>query len=109
MSCRQQITDVGLATAHSSATIYTQAATAVCLDGSPTPPTHLQHGLRLIKQLLGLGAHRVVVEDLGVAAVGVAPAQLPNLEDSSRAQAGGNIWFREALAAAPALQNQATK
>lgn len=38
-----------------------------------------QHLLRLFKQLLGLWAHGGVVEDLGVATVGVAAAQLPHL------------------------------
>lgn len=50
---------------------------------SPCPvrplPLHLQHGLRLLKQLLGLRPHGLVIEDLGVAAVGVAAAQLPHL------------------------------
>jgi hypothetical protein len=43
---------------------------------------HLQHDLGLIVQLLGLLADRLVLEDFGVAAVGVAPPQLPCLQES---------------------------
>jgi hypothetical protein len=40
-----------------------------------------EHRLRLVEELLGLCADRGVVEDLGVAAVRVAAAQLPHLEE----------------------------
>jgi len=40
---------------------------------------HLQHDLCLVKQLLGLWTHCVVIEDLGVASVGVPASQLPRL------------------------------
>merc|ERR1719420_1786513 len=40
-----------------------------------------QHRLCLVEQLPGLLAHSLIVEDLGVTAVWVAPAQLPGLEE----------------------------
>ena len=69
----------------------------LCSSPPPQPPArrptaysaHLQHGLRLIKQLPGLPAHRLVVEDLGVASVGVAPPQLPHLHPAPRGGQAG--------------------
>ena len=43
---------------------------------------YLQHALGLIKQLLGFRPHILIVENLGVASVGVSPPQLPCLQDT---------------------------
>ena len=48
--------------------------------GRPNVSAHLQHGLRLVEELFGLLADGFVVEDLGVASVGVATPQLPHLQ-----------------------------
>ncbi len=41
---------------------------------------YLQHELGLLEQLLGFSTHIVIIEDLGVASVGVPPSQLPCLQ-----------------------------
>mmetsp|Transcript_122572 Transcript_122572/g.280950 ORF Transcript_122572/g.280950 Transcript_122572/m.280950 type:complete len:404 (-) Transcript_122572:565-1776(-) len=50
-----------------------------------------EHGLRVVEELARLGAHGLVVEDLGVPAVGVPAAQLPGLEEGVPVDEGHHV------------------
>ena len=41
----------------------------------------LEHGLRVVEELLGLSTNGLVFEDLGVSSVGVLASDLPSLEE----------------------------
>mmetsp|Transcript_2679 Transcript_2679/g.6394 ORF Transcript_2679/g.6394 Transcript_2679/m.6394 type:complete len:486 (+) Transcript_2679:349-1806(+) len=57
----------------------------------------LEHGLRLVEGDLRLGAHVGVVEDLGVAAVRVLAAELPDSEERSPVNEGHELLERVVL------------
>ena len=79
-SCRQLLQLTALSALHPVRRVSSGGDGIMASQTLMATTAHLQHDLGLIVQLLGLLSDRLVLEDLGVAAVGIAAPQLPRLQ-----------------------------